>query len=55
MVRGQGIQSKVIFKGAEEEFIVFVEDPVMLKKWKEDKTIALVDVVDAFKIFTTGK
>ncbi|OBT67598.1 hypothetical protein VE03_03761 [Pseudogymnoascus sp. 23342-1-I1] len=55
MARGQGLQSKVHFKGNTDDFLVFVEDPALLKKWRDDKTIALVEVVDAFKIFTTGK
>ncbi|KFY50220.1 hypothetical protein V496_09523 [Pseudogymnoascus sp. VKM F-4515 (FW-2607)] len=54
MARGQGLQSKVHFKGNTDDFLVFVEDPALLKKWRDDKTIALVDVVDAFKVFTTG-
>jgi hypothetical protein len=55
MVRGQGLQSKVHYKGKENDFIVFVEDPGMVKKWKGDKTVPLMDVVNAFKIFVTGK
>lgn len=55
MARGQGLQSKVHYKGNTDDFVVFVEDPVMLKKWKGDRTIALVDVVDAFKVFTTNR
>lgn len=55
MARGQGLQSKVHYKGSTDDYVVFVEDPAMLKKWREDKTIALVEVVDAFKVFTTGK
>ncbi|KFY31065.1 hypothetical protein V493_01429 [Pseudogymnoascus sp. VKM F-4281 (FW-2241)] len=55
MVRGQGLQSRVHYKGINDDYIVFVEDPAMLKKWREDKTVALVEVVDAFKVFITGK
>lgn len=55
MARGQGLQSKVHFKGNTDDFLVFVEDPALLKKWKDDKTIALVEVVDSFKVFTTGQ
>lgn len=55
MTRGTGVQSKVHYKGSTDDYVVFVEDPAMLKKWRGDKTIALVEVVDAFKIFTTGK
>ncbi|KFY14640.1 hypothetical protein V491_05968 [Pseudogymnoascus sp. VKM F-3775] len=55
MARGQGLQSRVHYKGSADDYVVFVEDPAMLKKWRDDKSIALVEVVDAFKIFTTGK
>ncbi|KFZ11915.1 hypothetical protein V501_04491 [Pseudogymnoascus sp. VKM F-4519 (FW-2642)] len=55
MARGTGVQSKVHYKGSTDDYVVFVEDPAMLKKWRGDKTIALVEVVDAFKVFTTGK
>ncbi|KFY35778.1 hypothetical protein V494_05621 [Pseudogymnoascus sp. VKM F-4513 (FW-928)] len=55
MARGQGLQSRVHYKGSTDDYVVFVEDPAMLKKWRDDKTVALVEVVDAFKVFTTGK
>lgn len=55
MVRGQGIQSKVHYKGKDEDFVVMVEDAEIVKKWKTDKTIPLVDVVNSFTVFTTDR
>lgn len=55
MVRADNVQTKVHFKGAEDDFIIIVTSAEMVKKWKEDKTIPLVDVVDAFDVFCTHK
>ena len=54
-MKGQGIQARVHYKGAEEDFVVIAEDADIVKKWRSDKTIPLVDVVNSFDIFTTGK
>ncbi|KAF4628154.1 hypothetical protein G7Y89_g9994 [Cudoniella acicularis] len=55
MTRGEAPQTKVHFKGKDEDFIVFVEDAKTAKDWKADKTIPLAQVVSAFKIFVTHK
>ena len=34
MTRGNTTQTKVHFKGKEEDFIVFVDDAAAVKKWK---------------------
>ncbi|EAW06959.1 SBDS family protein [Aspergillus clavatus NRRL 1] len=47
--------SKVFYKGASDDFIVFVDDPAILKKWKTDRSISLTDVVNGYKIFVTHK
>ena len=55
MTRGKGEQTKVIYKGKNEDFIVFVESVGNLIKWRSDPSIPLVDVVDSFKVFCTHK
>ncbi|CAG8635765.1 16949_t:CDS:2 [Cetraspora pellucida] len=49
--------SRVTFKstdGGREEFFIFA-DPDMVLKWRKDKTIPLVDVVQFFEVYNGGK
>lgn len=55
MVRGGQEQVKVHYKGADEDFIIFLDDAKAAQAWKTDKTIPLAQVVSAFKIFVTHK
>lgn len=55
MIGDKPQQTKVHFKGKEDDFIVFVEDSSSYQKWKRDKTVPLAQVVNAFKIFITHK
>ncbi|KAE9988826.1 hypothetical protein EG328_007430 [Venturia inaequalis] len=55
MTKGETQQTKIHYKGTEDDFIILVESEEAVKKWKEDKTIPLVDVVQSFDVFTTGK
>lgn len=55
MTKGDTQQTKIHYKGNEDDFIIIVESAEAVKKWKEDKTIPLVDVVNSFDVFTTGK
>ncbi|RPB04513.1 DUF1960-domain-containing protein [Choiromyces venosus 120613-1] len=55
MTRGNGEQTKVVYKGKNEDFIVFIDSIENLNKWKKDTSIPLVDVVDSFKVFCTHK
>ena len=48
-------QTKVHFKGKEDDFVIFVEDVKAANQWKTDKTIPLAQVVGAFRIFVTHK
>ncbi|KAJ5884723.1 hypothetical protein N7495_009233 [Penicillium taxi] len=51
MTRANDTTSKVVYKGRTEDFIVFVDDADILQKWKGDKSIALSDVLNGWKIF----
>ncbi len=53
MTRAEGQVTKVHYKGNEDDFIVILESADALRKWKEDKTVPLVDVVDSFDVFIT--
>jgi peroxiredoxin len=55
MARGEANQVKVHYKGADEDFIVFVDDAKVAKDWKTDKSIPLAQVVSSFKTFVTNK
>jgi hypothetical protein len=55
MPRGNAPQTKVVYKGSEEDFIVFVDSAADLQKWKSDCTIPLAQVVSGFKVFVTHK
>jgi len=55
MTRGGAAITKCHLAKGDEDFIVLVESSDIVKKWKGDRTIPLVDVVSAFKIFTTNK
>ncbi|KAK9477565.1 ribosome maturation protein [Lipomyces japonicus] len=45
--------SKVFYKGKEHDFIVFVSSPEIYAKYLKDPSVALVSVVDSFKVFTS--
>ncbi|OLN82051.1 SDO1-like protein C21C3.19 [Colletotrichum chlorophyti] len=55
MVRGEAHQTKVHYKGKDDDFVIFVEDPELYKKWKGDKSIPLAHFVSSYKIFVTHK
>jgi len=55
MPRGNGPVTKVFYKGASDDFIVFVESPQDLANWKKDHSIPLAEVVNSFKILVTHK
>lgn len=44
---------RLFYKGNECDFIIFVEDDDLLKKYKDnDTTIPLIDILSIYKIFT---
>ncbi|EPS33169.1 hypothetical protein POX_a01836 [Penicillium oxalicum] len=53
MPRANDNTHKIFFKGQSEDFIVFVDDLEILKKWKEDRSVPLTDVLNGWKIFVT--
>jgi hypothetical protein len=55
MVRGETLQTKVHYKGKEDDFIVFAESAEDVKKWRGDKSIPLAQVVKLFRIFVTHR
>ncbi|EDK44306.1 hypothetical protein PVL30_003324 [Lodderomyces elongisporus] len=43
---------KFFYKGADNDFVIFVDDPELYKKYKSgDTTIPLIDIVSVFKVF----
>lgn len=55
MARGETIQTKVHYKGENDDFLVFIDDPEEYKKWLKDSSIPLAHFVSSFKIFVTHK
>jgi hypothetical protein len=55
MTRADNDQVKVHYKGNEDDFIIMAESVEAVKKWKEDKSTPLVDVVNSFDVFCTHK
>jgi ribosome maturation protein Sdo1 len=55
MVRAETEQVKVHYKGSEDDFIVMAESIDAVNKWKKDSSIPLIDVVNSFDVFVTGK
>lgn len=46
---------RIFFKGEDNDFIVFVDDCAVWKKFKNDTSISLVDFVSVFQVFVTSK
>ena len=55
MARGETVQTKVHYKGSDEDFIIFLDNVDQYKKWLNDRSIPLADFVSAFKIFVTHR
>jgi len=55
MVRGETIQAKVHYKGAADDFFIFVDDVDTFKKWQTDKSVPMAQFISAFKIFVNHK
>ncbi|KAJ5779789.1 hypothetical protein N7457_007509 [Penicillium paradoxum] len=53
MPRGNEAAPKIFYKGRSDDFIVFVDDLDILQKWKNDRSIALANVLNGWKIFLT--
>jgi Shwachman-Bodian-Diamond syndrome (SBDS) protein len=55
MARGEANHPKIHFKGAHDDFVIFVDDAKAAESWKTDKTTPLAHVVSSFKIFVTNR
>lgn len=55
MPRGNEQQTKVHYKGNEEDFIIFVDSQDAVENWKKDSSIPLAQVVSGWKVFVTHK
>lgn len=54
-MKGATEQTKVHYKGNEDDFIIFIDDVEAYKKWQSDKSVPLAHFISAFKIFVTHK
>ncbi|KKZ63236.1 hypothetical protein GX50_08491 [[Emmonsia] crescens] len=55
MTRGNVGVYKVFYKGNNDDFLVFVDDVAILKKWKNDRSTPLAHVVSGFQVFITHR
>ncbi|KAF2006590.1 shwachman-Bodian-diamond syndrome protein [Amniculicola lignicola CBS 123094] len=55
MPRGNDQQTKVHFKGKEDDFVIFVDSAKAVEDWKKDSSIPLAQVVSGWKVFVTHK
>ncbi|KAL7909680.1 ribosome maturation protein [Trichoderma velutinum] len=55
MTRGESTQSKVHYKGKQEDFLVFVDDVDLYKKWQSDKSVPLAHFISTFQVFHTHR
>ncbi|KAL2757102.1 hypothetical protein ACRALDRAFT_1062710 [Sodiomyces alcalophilus JCM 7366] len=53
MTRGEVNQAKIHFKGDNDDFFVFIDDPEDYQKWREDKSVPLANFISSFRIFVT--
>jgi ribosome maturation protein Sdo1 len=52
-MKGNVGNTKVFYQGSSEGFVIFVESADIVRKWKEDKTVPLTEVVAGWKVMTT--
>lgn len=55
MTKGEATQTKVHYKGKEDDFVIFLDDFETFKKWQSDKTVPMVQFISSFKVFVTHK
>jgi len=56
MTRGNTEFTQVVYKGSDgDSYIVMIDSPAELQKWKKDQSIPLSQVLSAWKIFTNHK
>jgi ribosome maturation protein Sdo1 len=55
MTRGNDQVTKVYYKGQTDDFLIFVDDVEAARKWKNDRTIPLAQVLSGWGIFITHR
>ncbi|KAH9826327.1 putative RNA binding protein [Teratosphaeria destructans] len=55
MVRGNDTQTKVHYKGSNDDFVILVDSTKAVQDWKNDSSIPLAQVVSGWKVFVTHK
>lgn len=53
MTRGDKPATRVHYKGNGNDFVIFAESPDIVHRWKKDRSVPLMEVVDSFHVFTT--
>ena len=53
-MKGNDAQTKVHYKGKDNDFIIFVDSAEAVKEWKKDSSVPLAQVVSGWKVFHTN-
>ncbi|KAF2169154.1 hypothetical protein M409DRAFT_64915 [Zasmidium cellare ATCC 36951] len=54
-MRGNDPQIKVHYKGADDDYVIYVDSKEAVADWKKDSSVPLAQVVSGWKIFVTHK
>lgn len=54
-MRGNAPQTKMHYKGKNDDFVIFVDSASAVQEWKKDKSTPLAQVVSGWKVFVTHK
>ncbi|PSN71682.1 putative RNA binding protein [Corynespora cassiicola Philippines] len=55
MPRANDAQTKVHYKGSQDDFVIFVDSAQAVEDWKKDSSVPLAQVVSGWKVFITHK
>lgn len=55
MARGDETKLKVVLKGDHDNFLIFIDDADMYRKWLTDRSIPLAHFISSFKVLSTGQ
>jgi len=53
--RGEGTQTKVLYKAKSNDFVIIVDSTEAVEKYRKNSSTPLVDVVDSYDVFITHK
>jgi hypothetical protein len=55
MTRGNTQEAKMHYKGEADDFVVYIDSPEAVRRWKKDSSVPLVEVLNGYFVFVTHK